>query len=471
VGLAREAHTIKQKERKFRCVHIKSMDECFDTQLAAQQEPLKRALVELVRIPSVCDENAGEHPFGEAVDQALRKALQISRDLGFRTEYGDGGYYGFAEVGDGTEMLGILGHLDVVPAAKLEDWKSSPFDPVEKDGMLYGRGTQDDKGPLLASLFAVKALLDAGVKLNKRVRFIFGTDEETLWRCINRYKENEETPAMGLSPDACFPLIYAEKGLLQLRLEGENRTDLRLSGGSAFNAVPDTMFYDDVLQEELAAKLDQLGFAYEWKDDGIEIRGKAAHAMIPEEGINAIARLCIALCAIGVQSKAITFIARQIGEDPNAARIFGSCSDEPSGKLKLNVGMIHLGDKEQISIDMRIPVTVPKQALVSKLSEVAAAYGLEYKEFDWLGPLYVPKDHPVIETLLKVYRQLSGDEITEPIASGGATYARAFNNCVAFGALFPGELLTEHEPNERVALSSLYRAMKIYAHAIYQLTR
>ncbi len=94
-------------------------------------------------------------------------------------------------------------------------------------GLLYGRGTQDDKGPLLASLFAVKALLDAGVKFNKRVRFIFGTDEETLWRCINRYKEKEETPTLGFSPDARFPLIYAEKGLLQLKLEGQNQTDLR----------------------------------------------------------------------------------------------------------------------------------------------------------------------------------------------------------------------------------------------------
>jgi succinyl-diaminopimelate desuccinylase len=447
------------------------MDENFDTYLSAQQAPLKKALIELVRIPSVCDEGAGGYPFGKHIDQALRKALQIAGDLGFRTKYGDGGYYGYAEVGEGKEMLGILGHLDVVPAGKLTDWKRDPFDPAEKDGMLYGRGTQDDKGPLVASLFAVKALLDAGVKFNKRVRFIFGTDEETLWRCINRYKEKEETPTMGFSPDARFPLIYAEKGLLQLRLEGLNQTDLRLSGGSAFNAVPDMMFYEGVLQEELASKLDELGFAYEWKEDGIEIKGKAAHAMITEEGINSIARLCIALHAIGVESKAINFIAQQLGEDPYATRIFGDCSDGPSGKLKFNVGLIDLGEKEQISIDTRIPVTVSKDEIVKKLSAAAAAYGLEYKEFDWLAPLYLPQDHPVIKTLLKVYHQFSGDEVSDPIALGGATYARAFDNCVAFGPLFPGELLTEHEPNERAILENLYLAMKIYAHAIFKLTR
>jgi succinyl-diaminopimelate desuccinylase len=447
------------------------MAENFDIQLAAQEKPLKAALVELLRIPSVCNEGRAGYPFGAAVDRALRKTLQIAAELGFQTKYGDGGYYGYAEVGEGTEMLGILGHVDVVPAGKLKDWAHDPFDPFEKDGLLFARGSQDDKGPLLAALFAVKALLEAGVKFNKRVRFIFGADEETLWRCINRYKETEEAPTVGFSPDARFPLIYAEKGLLQLTLESKNQTTLRFSGGSAFNAVPDMIFYDDVLHEELASKLDELGFAYELKEDGVEVKGKAAHAMIPEEGINAIARLCIGLKAIGVESHAINFIAEVLGEDPYATQVFGDCSDAPSGKLKFNVGMINLGDKEQISIDTRIPVTVSKEEVVMKLSAAAAKYGLQYKEFDWLAPLYLPLDHPVIETLMNVYHQYSGDQESEPISLGGATYARAFDNCVAFGPLFPGERLTEHEPNERLILENLFLAMKIYAHAVYELTR
>ncbi len=447
------------------------MLENIDIHLAAQQEPLKKALVELVCIPSVSDEGHSQYPFGEAVDQALRKALQVAGDLGFRTHYGAGGYYGYAEIGEGAEMLGILGHLDVVPPGKLTDWDRAPFEPIEKDGLLYGRGTQDDKGPLLASLFAVKALMDAGVKFNKRIRFIMGTDEETLWRCIKRYTEKEEIPSMGFSPDAMFPLIYAEKGVLQFTLECQNQTDLRFTGGSAFNAVPDSVFYDGVLEEELAGKLDELGFAYEWKDDGIEVKGKAAHAMIPEEGINAIARLCLALHAIGIQSTAIDFIAKEVDEDPNAVRVIGECSDEPSGKLKFNIGMIHLGEKEIISVDSRIPVTVSKEEVVKKISSSAAGYGMVYKEFDWLAPIYLPKDHPIIATLMKVYRQVSGDEKSEIIALGSATYARAFDNCVAFGAIFSDELLTEHQPNERVDLANLFKAMKIYAHTTYELTR
>lgn len=439
--------------------------------LLSQQAPLKTALVELVRIPSVCDEGGGGFPFGAAIDQALRKALQIAGGLGFRTRYGEGGYYGFAEIGEGAEMVGILGHLDVVPPGSPEDWEHDPFDPIEIDGKLCGRGAQDDKGPMLAVLFAAKALMEAGVKFNRRVRFIFGTDEETLWRCINRYKEEEELPAMGFSPDSQFPLIYAEKGLLQFQLTAPNQSGLRLSGGAAINAVPDVICYEGARQRDLAQKLDELGFAYTRTRGGIKVHGKSAHALAPETGVNAIVRLCIALHAIGVESKAIRFVAQAVGEDPNAAAIFGFCADRPSGRLTFNIGKIHLGDVEQLSIDCRIPVTVPIAAIEAQLSAAAARFGLTYQPFDWLAPLYLPRDHFVIETLMRVYRRVSGDASSTPIASGGATYARAMPNCVAFGALLPNEPLTEHQANERVNLANLYKAMAIYAHAIYELTR
>jgi succinyl-diaminopimelate desuccinylase len=449
----------------------KTMRANFTQYLEAQRTPMKEAVIELVRIPSITADANGDYPFGEAIDQALRKELEIAEGLGFRTRYGAGGYYGIAEIGEGEELLGVVGHLDVVEPGRLEDWDNGPFDPLEKDGYLYGRGTQDDKGPLAAALFAVKALMDAGVKFNKRVRFIFGTDEETLWRCINRYKACEEMPSMGFSPDSRFPLTYAEKGLLQLNLEGANISGLSFSGGSGYNAVPDSLFYNGSQQDELARKLDELGFSYERTSNGIEAKGKAAHAMVPEEGVNAIARLCIALHEIGLESKAVEFIANEIGEDPYATRIFGECADEPSGKLKFNIGKIRLDAVEQICIDCRLPVTVSKEAVVAKLSHAAARYGLEYKEFDWLGPIYLPKDHFMIETLMRVYREYTGDTLSEPIASGGATYARAIDNCVAFGPIFPGELITEHQPNERAALENLYRAMEIYAYTIFELTR
>jgi succinyl-diaminopimelate desuccinylase len=313
--------------------------------------------------------------------------------------------------------------------------------------------------------------MDAGVPFNKRIRFIFGTDEESLWRCIKRYVEKEEIPTFGFSPDSRFPVTYAEKGVLQLLLAGSNESGVRLSGGSAFNAVPDSVLYKGKRREDLANKLDHLGFEYEWDEDGIEVKGRAAHAMIPEEGINAIARLCIALSAIGVHSPAIDFVAQEIGQDPYARRIFGDVADEPSGRLKFNLGKIDLGNTGQLSIDIRIPVTLSREDVLQPLVMAAAKYGLEYREYDWLGPIYLPLDHFIITTLMDVYRKHSGDLGTEPRASGGATYARAIPNCVAFGALSVDETLTEHQPNERTVLTNLYQAMKIYAHAVHELTR
>lgn len=443
----------------------------FGLHLEAQREPLMNALVELVRIPSVCAEGVEGFPFGPAVDCALRKALDIGDRLGFRTRYGDGGYYGYAEVGEGSEILGILGHLDVVPAGDLDDWAWPPFEPVERDGLLFGRGTQDDKGPLLAALFAVRALMDAGVRFDKRVRFIFGTDEESLWRGIKHYKANEELPAMGFTPDARFPLVYAEKGLLQCVLEGANESDVRLTGGTAFNAVADTATSFGGYQDDLAEELRTRGFEFTRDEEALMVVGKAAHAMEPHKGINAIARLCIAIDALGTESKVVRFVAREVGEDCHAERIFGSCRDKASGWLTLNLGKIDVGDVERVFIDCRIPVTVSKDKIVVQLSAAAQRYGLVYREVDWLGPIHVPEESFITRTLMRVYGLVSGDLISPPITSGGATYARALDNCVAFGALFPDEPNTEHQPNERVVLANLYKAMEIYAHAIYELTR
>jgi predicted dipeptidase len=432
---------------------------------------LKEAIKDLVCIPSVIEEGGAGFTFGKGVDDALRKTLQIAERLGFQTKYGDDGYYGYAQIGQGQDLVAVLGHLDVVPAGELDSWYTAPFDPVERDGKIYGRGTQDDKGPTLAALFAAKALVDAGVDFNRRLRFIFGTDEESLWRGVKRYLEREERPSVGFTPDSKFPLTYAEKGLLEFYLEGSNESDLNLKGGNALNAVPDSIVYAGKRQDELVTKLEGLGYGYERADGGIKVWGKAAHASVTEKGINAIARLCIALQATGLDSKVIRFVAQEVGEDPFATGIFGECTDVPSGRLKLNVGKIDIGHMEQLSIDIRSPVTVPKEEIVERLIVVAHEYGLAYREYDWIAPKHIPLDHSLIETLMKVYREVTGDTESEPESSGGATFARSIEHCVAFGPILPGRTSVAHQPNEYVVLEDLYVAMEIYAYAIYELTK
>lgn len=448
-----------------------NITEALLSELRKIENDYHQALMQLIEIPSVINENESDGPFGKNIDLALRKTLVICQQLGFQTYYDPKGYYGYAEIGDGTEMIGILGHLDVVPAGSSEEWNTPPFQGIIKDGNMYGRGTQDDKGPTLAALFAVKALMNLGVSFPKRVRFIFGTDEETLWRCMNHYCELEEIPSMGFAPDSVFPLVYAEKGLLQVQLEGKNESDLRIRAGNSFNAVPDTASYSGGKQE-LKAALNELGFSFVTTENEIVVIGKAVHAQVTEKGINAINRLVMGLKKVGYTSKAIDFVTDFINEDPFAVKIFGELEDDVSGKLKFNVGKIELTEEvERLSIDIRIPVTVDKQVIVDTLSHAAKKYGLAYKEFDYLKSIYVPKDHFLIQTLMSVYQEVTGDLVSEPISSGGSTYARAMDNFVAFGAIFPKQTKTEHQPNEHIELEQMFKAMLIYAKAIYQLTR
>lgn len=436
------------------------------------KDNLINSICESVKIPSVNCDNEGNSPFGIEIDNCLKQTLSLCEDLGFKTFYGDG-YYGYAEIGTGEELIGILGHLDVVPSGDESTWIYPPFEPTVVDNKIYGRGTQDDKGPTIAAIYAVKALLDSGIEFNKRVRFIFGTDEETLWRGINKYIENgEEIPCCGFAPDSQFPLINAEKGLLQALLVSNKGSDITLSAGNAFNAVPDTATYSGDKFNVIKNELDKLNFDYEIiNDNTLSVKGTALHSQVCDKGINAISRLCIALNNIGVNSDAIKFIADVIGEDGNANNIVPNCQDDVSGKLTFNIGKIDLNpDNQTISLDIRIPVTFQKEDVVSPLVKIANKYGLEYKEFDWLKSIYIPADNFLVKSLRKVYEQETNLDST-PLSSGGATYARALDNCVAFGMVFPHTPKVEHQPNEFILIDDLMKATEIYALSIYELLK
>lgn len=435
------------------------------------KDELIKSIGELVSFESVLCEGEDGTPFGKEIDMCLDATLEICKKLGFRTYKDPEGYYGYGEIGEGQEMIGILGHLDVVPAGDLDKWVSNPFKLDIRDEKIYGRGTQDDKGPTLIALYATKAIMNTGITLNKRVRFIFGTDEENLWRCINRYMEREEKPTMGFTPDSKFPMIYAEKGLLQFNLIGPEG-GVELKGGDAYNAVPDKITYKAQSKEELL-KLDMalkdMKRVHEVHKDEVTVFGKSVHAAVGETGENAIKYMLNALKKIGKTNKGLEFITEEVGMDPYAENIYGVLEDEMSGKLKFNLGKIEVtDDKTILGIDIRIPVSVTKEEIVEKTKDIARKYNLEYKERDYLRSLYVPIDHFLIKTLREVYESETNFDST-PISSGGATYARSMENCVAFGAVFPDSEKTEHQPNECLSLKDMERAFIIYAMAVYKL--
>ncbi|MBZ2158839.1 dipeptidase [Streptococcus australis] len=426
------------------------------------------SLKTLISYPSVLNEGENGTPFGQAIQDVLEKTLEIAQEMGFQTYLDPEGYYGYAEIGQGEELLAVLCHLDVVPAGDLEDWQTPPFEATLKDGWLIGRGVQDDKGPSLAALYAVKSLLDQGVVFTKRIRFIFGTDEETLWRCMNRYNQIEEKADLGFAPDSSFPLTYAEKGLLQVKLHGPGWEDRPLQAGRALNVVPDKATYKGERLEELLPVIEQSGVNYTEETGAVTVLGLSKHSKDAAEGVNAIVGLAESLSLIQPHP-ALLFIADAVGEDATGAALFGEIKDEPSGALSFNIATLSIDEQQsEIGIDIRIPVLADKEALVKRLSEVAVSYQLQYEEFDYVAPLYVPLDSPLVSTLMKVYQEETGDQ-TPAMSSGGATFARTMENCVAYGALFPDALQTEHQANERAKLDDLYRAMEIYAETIRQL--
>lgn len=438
-----------------------------------QQDAAIEALKRVVNQESSYDEATVSEttPFGQGIDNALTEMLKVCEEIGFKTFKDPNGNYGYAEVGSGEQIFGIIGHVDTVPAGDVSDWKANPFDAQIIDDAIYGRGTQDDKGPSIAALFAVKALMDQGYEFNCRIRFIFGTDEETLWRGIKVYTEKEEPITMGIAPDAEFPLIYAEKGLEQAYLVGPGSDELNLNLANAFNAVPAKAHYNGPKLAEVKASLDDHHFDYEdHGDDGITVIGKSVHAMNAPEGTNAVLRLAIALSEAFPDNQQLALIGKVFKEDATGTNLIGDVADDQSGHLTINLSSLEITkDETKIQLDMRIPVTFGRDEVVDKVKAAIEPYGYQYVDFDYLDSLYVPTDSELVTTLMDVYKEITGDQDAHPEISGGATYARTMNQCVAFGAMLPDVPDFMHQVNENWPLKSMFKAMDIYAEAIKRL--
>ncbi|WP_125767802.1 Sapep family Mn(2+)-dependent dipeptidase [Companilactobacillus furfuricola] len=429
------------------------------------------SLEKLVAVPSFNTEDSGFSgaPFGAGPRAALDSVLEIAADLGFATFCDPDGYYGYADVGSGDSIFGIVCHVDTVPAGDASAWSFPPFELHRSAGVLYGRGVQDDKGPTVAALFAVKAILDAGFSFDRKIRFIFGTDEEILWRCLAEYNKKEVPIDLGIAPDAEFPLIYAEKGLQQSYLVGEGSSELFVDVVDSFNAVPSAAFYDGPKLAGVKQALKEHDFDFLDDDPGLTVVGRSVHAMNAPFGVNAIDRLAIALADVFPEVSVLQFF-KKYGEEAHGFNLLGDVSDEVSGQLTFNISSLQIDPAEsKIQIDLRIPVTVDHDELIAKLSRVVAPFNLKYVDFDYLKPLYVKTDSYLVKTLMASYQAVSKDMTSKPQISGGATFARTMPNTVAFGAMLPTTPDHMHQVDERWSLADMKLSMKILAEAVYRL--
>ncbi|MDW7672301.1 MAG: dipeptidase PepV [Bacillota bacterium] len=441
---------------------------------------------QLVRIKSVESEPRPGMPFGEGVHHALTYMLNLAAEQGFETVNVDG-YAGHADYGAGEEILAVLVHLDVVPEGT--GWDYPPYGAEIHEGQLYGRGIIDDKGPAVASLFAMKALKDSGYDPGKKIRLIFGTDEESGWKDLEVYFSRYPRPDTGFSPDAEFPLIHGEKGIQIFTMETPwNQTDAKVTiisiqGGNAPNMVPDyceavlkvVEGHKKAVSERLIQFIKNTGY-----DMGIEelperlviqSKGISAHGSMPEKGQNAVSQLMLFLneCP-GLGDEAIAAVdvySRHIGMEVNGQSIGCGLEDDISGKLIFNVGLISADVHQlKLTVNTRYPITAKGEAVLNGIrnSLVGSRYKLQLEED--IGPLFVSKEDELVQKLMQVYREETGDTVSEPITIGGGTYARALAHGVAFGPLFPGQEELAHKKNESMAVDDLIRITRIYARAL-----
>lgn len=438
---------------------------------------------ELIKIPSVKAEAEGDYPYGREVYKALARAIEISEKLGFKTKNIDN-QAAHVEMGEGEEILGLLCHLDVVPEGS--DWTYPPYAAEIHDDKIYGRGTIDDKGPAVAALYAMKIVEELGIKLKQRVRLILGTNEESGMASLEHYFKQEKMPELSFSPDATFPAIHAEKGILDLKFSADLKEKTTagmqlelIKGGNATNMVPD--YAEAVLSGIEKEKLIELLADVDYKQDDLKIEaekekiklsyhGISAHGSMPEDGKNAISYLIDILAELPFANAKVkdflTFYKDKIGLEYDGASIGCKDEDDVPTALTFNTGIIK-GEQKKIEfiVNIRYPVKSSAEKVVNDIKNNIDHDLIKLELLSDAKPLYIPKDDPFIQKLMAAYQEFTGDK-SEPIAIGGGTYARKVKKGVAFGPLFPGQPELAHQKDEFIRIDDLVKSAAIYAKAI-----
>ncbi|MGM0218466.1 hypothetical protein IGI43_001576 [Enterococcus sp. AZ126] len=420
------------------------------------QQHFLQELNQIMEIPSVKGKAKVNAPFGIEPKKALEKTLALAESYGFQTTMVKDAV-GFAQYGNEQEYIGVVGHLDVVPAGN--GWDFPPFHLSEKDGRLFGRGILDNKGPAFACLYGLKLLKELDIPLDKTIRIIFGTDEESGSADLPLYLAKECPPTFGFTPDCKYPVVYGERGIVNIELTTPfSEIDLSvlgsIKGDQAKDHVPD----------ELSIELKN--------GHQVEVIGKRAPTNAPELGENAITLLAKNLMSEASLSESLKayfkwmvdcLYEKHFGEGLNLA-----LADKDSGKLILTPYELHKkADGMSLSIAIRYPVTFQEEEILARVKDVL----LEDTQLAVIRSMKgtnFPKDDPNVLALADVYEEVTGLDGT-PVTTTGATYARTMPNIVAFGPSFPGQKGIAHNKNEYMDLKDLLLNLEIYTLALYKL--
>jgi succinyl-diaminopimelate desuccinylase len=464
--------------------------EIIEHYLLDHEKAMMSAIAGALAIPSVKDPAtvSRDAPFGLDIARALRYVLDITNWMGFPSENVEG-VIGRARFGttSGTEYA-VLTHVDVVPAG--DGWTMPPFAATMLDGRLYGRGAVDDKGPAIATIFALAAaraaLAASGAEPRNAILLMFGTDEECTWQDMDVYRSRHTLPSSGFSPDGDFPIVNSEKGILAIRLSSSQDAHGILrsaTGGNRTNTVP--AHAEAVIAAPPSGKDALLNVLHGCdEEDGFSVRttagkdridvfvdGAPAHASTPGKGHNAIGKLLMVLDTAGVLEglPMLQYLARTVGTDWTGHGLGADLHDDVSGSLTVNLGVLNWqGDAGTLDIDIRYPVTSSRTSVLSVLGPSITAMASALTILDDTPPHYVDPSSPLIATLGKAYREHT-HATPRCISIGGGTYARLIPEAVSFGPEFSGHPATEHGPDEYIEMDDLLVATRIYASAMADL--
>lgn len=446
------------------------------------QEELLMDLQRLVQIASVRDVTSVKEdaPFGDGIRCAMDAFLDIAKRCGFTVHDVDG-YAVYANIEDRDDYIGVLAHLDVVEAGDLKLWDSDPFTLVQKGDMLYGRGVNDDKGPLLAALYAARLLKEEGISLKHDIRIIAGGAEETTWECMEHYFAKHKQPIMGFSPDGNFPIVNGEKGILQYELifsaqkDKEENVITHIHCEKPMNYVCDHIeLHIQYSQEDLMEYAKQADTVrYEEELAVLIYRGKTSLSRNPQRGENALWKLCEDLCDYPFAQhgfcELLQYFKAYLLDDFYGAKSGLYHEDEEMGKTSIcPMSFAMEGDIFHLYIDYRYIHGVDIVKAKEHIMDIVKPYQADFAVLKEKRMLYVPQASPLIQALKAAYEQVMHEE-AGAFTKGGASYARTLDCGVAFGATFEGEDPKPHMPNEQMPLSSLLKACEIYYYALKKL--
>lgn len=432
--------------------------------LPQQIEDLKA----LVRIPSVSRGDPAEpgKPFGKTVYEALSKALEIARKLGLNAWEIDG-YCGVVEYGEGDELLGILAHLDVVPEG--EGWSVPPYAAEEVNGRIVGRGTLDDKSPALSAIYALAAIKEAGYPMKRRVRVILGCDEEIGSLGVEHYLKVEGQPTLAFTPDAEYPVVNSEMGIMHTTYEKHYPSSIRIDCGTAANVIP------GVIRAELPFKAVPIhapeGFTVTYDENRITVEGRGGHASMPEFAKNALQALLKILTAqpLPEADKETVRALYSLWQLDMHGESLGIDVTDESGRITYQPDVIRFDENGvRFICDCRHPFSAKAEDLLKTWDAAYGKAGFARTATTIKPGHFIPADSELVSTLMNVYNELNGSD-AKPLSMGGGTYAREMENAVAFGTVREGEESACHMPDESISVEDIRFNTNVMAEAIKRL--